>query len=80
MMVEFEMPKLDHVMEEGKVIQWHVQVGSAIEKGQVLLEIETDKAVLTVESTVSGVVVAILAEPGEQLPIGAPLARIEERS
>ncbi len=80
MMVEFEMPKLDHVMAEGKVIQWHVQVGSAIEKGQVLLEIETDKAVLTVESTVSGVVVAILAEPGEQLPIGAPLARIEERS
>ena len=79
MATEFKMPKLGHAMEEATVVQWHVQVGGTIEKGQVLLEIETDKAVLTVESTFSGVMVSILAEPGQLLPVGATLAQIEER-
>jgi pyruvate/2-oxoglutarate dehydrogenase complex dihydrolipoamide acyltransferase (E2) component len=78
MVTEFQMPKLGHAMEEATVIQWYAEVGSAIQKGQVILDVETDKAVLGVETTISGVVVAILAEVGEQLPVGAPLARIEQ--
>jgi pyruvate dehydrogenase E2 component (dihydrolipoamide acetyltransferase) len=78
MVTELRMPKLGQVMEEATIVQWRVKVGDTIQKGQEILDVETDKAVLGVESTVSGLVVAILAKAGEQLPVGATLARIEQ--
>ncbi|RKZ71465.1 MAG: biotin attachment protein [Gammaproteobacteria bacterium] len=77
MATEFTMPKLGHLMEEGTVVSWEKDIGETIEKGEILLEIEMDKATMEVESSVSGTVMEILVQEGEVVPVGAPLAIIE---
>lgn len=77
MSTELTMPMLGEVMEEGVVLSWKKQEGEAIEKGEIILEIETDKAVAEVESPASGVVKKILVPEGETVPINTPLAVIE---
>ena len=59
---EFTMPKLGHLMEEGTVLAWKKMVGDAVEKGEILLEIEMDKATMEVESNLSGTLQEILIE------------------
>ena len=71
------MPMMGEVMEEGVVLSWKKREGEAIEKGEIILEIETDKAVVEVESPASGVVKKILVPEGETVPINTPLAVIE---
>ena len=71
------MPMLGEVMEEGVVASWKVKEGQAVEKGQIILEIETDKVVAEVESPASGTVTKILVPEGETVPINTPLAVIE---
>jgi len=73
----FTMPKLGEVMEEGKVLEWKKKEGEAIAKGEILLEVETDKAVMEIESTVSGILRKILVPAGETVPVNSPLALIE---
>lgn len=68
---------LGEVMEEGRVVAWRKQVGDAITKGEILLEVETDKAVMEVESPATGVLVKILVEEDETVPVNTPLALIE---
>jgi pyruvate dehydrogenase E2 component (dihydrolipoamide acetyltransferase) len=68
---------LGEVMEEGVILSWKVEEGQFVEKGQVILEIETDKAVAEVESPVSGVVKRVLVPEGETVPINTLLAVIE---
>jgi len=77
MSTELTMPMLGEVMEEGVVRSWKKQEGEAVEKGEIILEIETDKAVMEVESPVSGVVKKILVPEGETVPVNTPLAVIE---
>ena len=77
MSTELTMPMLGEVMEEGVVLSWKKQEGEAVEKGEIILEIETDKAVAEVESPVSGVVQKILVPEGETVPVNTPLAVIE---
>ena len=74
---EYTMPKLGHVMEEGKIVAWHKQVGEPFNKGELFLEIETEKAVLEVEAPFAGTMLEILVGPEETVPIGTPLARVE---
>lgn len=71
-----KMPKLGFDMQEGTLVRWVRQEGETIEKGQVLAEIETDKATVEVESSVSGVVHRHLVEQGAVVPVGAPIAII----
>lgn len=78
MATEFVMPKLGHLMEEGTVQGWIKSIGDAVEKGDIILEVETDKATVEVESNVSGILQEILVEPGKTVPVGAPLAIIAE--
>ena len=78
MAIEFAMPKLGHLMEEGTVAGWKKQVGDKVEEGDVLLEVETEKAVLEVESNVSGVLLKILAKEEETVEVGAPIAVLGE--
>lgn len=78
MAIEFTMPKLGHLMEEGMVGRWLKQVGEKVEKGDILLEVEMDKAVLEVESFVSGTLLKILVEEGATVPVGTPLALLGE--
>ena len=75
---EFTMPKLGHLMEEGTVLAWKKMVGETVEKGEILLEIEMDKATMEVESNLSGTLQEILIEAGKTVPVGEPLAIIAE--
>jgi pyruvate dehydrogenase E2 component (dihydrolipoamide acetyltransferase) len=67
------LPQLGQTMEEGTLVSCLVSVGDEVHKGDVLFEIETDKATLEMESPADGFVKAIVAEVGQTLPIQAPL-------
>src|SRR3972149_19674 len=68
------MPKLGFDMREGVLVRWVKKEGEPINKGDVLAEIETDKATVEVESTAGGVVRKLLAGEGEVVPVGAAIA------
>src|SRR4051794_17132769 len=70
------MPRLSDSMEEGTILTWLKQVGDAVAVGDELVEIETDKANMAYEADVGGTLQEILAQEGETLPIGTPIARI----
>jgi pyruvate dehydrogenase E2 component (dihydrolipoamide acetyltransferase) len=68
------MPKLGFDMQEGTLVRWVRNEGESINKGDVLAEIETDKATVEVESSASGVVRKLLVDQGAVVPIGAAIA------
>jgi len=68
------MPKLGFDMAEGTLVRWVKQVGENINKGDVLAEIETDKATVEVESPASGVVLQHMVDQGAIVPVNAPIA------
>lgn len=68
------MPKLGFDMQEGTLVRWVRAEGENINKGDVLAEIETDKATVEVESSASGIVRKLLVDQGAVVPIGAPIA------
>jgi pyruvate dehydrogenase E2 component (dihydrolipoamide acetyltransferase) len=70
------MPKLGFDMAEGKLVRWLRAEGEAVEKGQVLAEIETDKATVEVEAAASGVVRKLLVAEGTSVPVGTAIAVI----
>ncbi|HSP42551.1 MAG TPA: dihydrolipoamide acetyltransferase family protein, partial [Luteolibacter sp.] len=74
MSINIEMPKLSDTMTEGTVVKWLKQVGDNIEIGDVLAEIETDKATMEMEAFDDGVLTEIKVEAGEKAPIGGILA------
>src|SRR3954470_19415715 len=75
---EVVMPRLSDSMEEGTILTWLKQVGDVVAIGDELVEIETDKANMAYEADVAGTLQEILAQEGETLPIGTPIARIGE--
>lgn len=68
------MPKLGFDMREGQLINWLKQPGDAVERGDVIAEIESDKATVEVEAYASGTILELLVEAGDWVPIGAPIA------
>lgn len=74
MPIHIEMPKLSDTMTEGTVVKWLKQVGDNIEIGDVLAEIETDKATMEMEAFDDGVLTEIKVQAGEKAPIGGILA------
>src|ERR1043165_7538230 len=75
-MSEVVMRRLSDSMEEGTILTWLKQVGDEIAVGDELVEIETDKANMAYESDTAGHLTEILAQEGETLPIGSPIALI----
>src|SRR5215831_4934126 len=68
------MPALSPTMTEGKLAKWHVKVGDAVKSGQVICEIETDKATMEVEAVDEGTVAQILVEEGtEGVAVNTPI-------
>src|SRR6266851_1999276 len=68
------MPALSPTMTEGKLAKWHVKVGDAVKSGQVICEIETDKATMEVEAVDEGTVAQILVQEGtEGVAVNAPI-------
>jgi pyruvate dehydrogenase E1 component beta subunit len=71
------MPALSPTMEEGTLAKWHVKIGDRVRSGDVIAEIETDKATMEVEAVDEGVVTAILvAEGSEEVKVNTPIARL----
>ena len=77
MSVNIEMPKLSDTMTEGTVVKWHKQVGDAVEIGEVLAEIETDKATMEMEAFDEGTLTEIRVQVGEKAAIGSVLAVLD---
>lgn len=75
-MAEFVMPILGADMEKGTLIAWKKQPGDRIAKGEIIAEVETDKAAIEVESFTTGIVERLLAKPGEVVPVGSVMAVI----
>ena len=72
------MPKLGFDMAEGVLVRWVKNIGETINKGDVLAEIETDKATVEVESPASGVVLQQIVDEGSVVPVNAPIAIVGE--
>ncbi|WP_100332127.1 dihydrolipoamide acetyltransferase family protein [Bacillus xiapuensis] len=73
------MPKLGMTMTEGSVTEWYKEVGEAVEKGESVLAISSEKLNQDIEAPISGVLLKKYAEAGEELEIGAPLAVIGQK-
>jgi pyruvate/2-oxoglutarate dehydrogenase complex dihydrolipoamide acyltransferase (E2) component len=77
-MIEVTMPMFGEVMEEGTIAVWKKQAGDRVQKGEILAEIEMDKAVMPLECNASGVLAEILVPAGEPAVVNALLAIIQE--
>ncbi|MBK6704301.1 MAG: pyruvate dehydrogenase complex dihydrolipoamide acetyltransferase [Caulobacteraceae bacterium] len=78
MTTDITMPALSPTMEEGNLSKWHVKAGDRIEPGQVIAEIETDKATMEVEAVDEGVIEELLVEEGAQgVKVNTPIARLK---
>ena len=75
-MSDFLMPSLGADMESGKLAQWLVKPGSKVRKGDVIAVVETHKGAFEIDVYLEGVVSELCAKEGEELPVGALLARI----
>ena len=72
------MPKLSDTMEEGVIAKWNVEEGDKVESGDIIAEVETDKATMEVEVFDAGTILKILADEGEAVPLGNLMAVIGE--
>ena len=77
MSVDIVMPKLSDTMEEGKILKWLKRVGETITAGEVIAEVETDKADMELEASESGVLSTIAVPAGESAAVGAVIAVLD---
>ncbi len=80
MSVNIEMPKLSDTMTEGTLVKWHKKIGDSVEIGDILADIETDKATMEMEAFDDGIITKILIQEGERAPIGGVLAILDDDS
>jgi pyruvate dehydrogenase E2 component (dihydrolipoamide acetyltransferase) len=80
MATDVTMPRLSDSMEEGTILKWLVSEGDEVDKGQEIVEIETDKANMTYESDTAGTLIEIVASEGDTLDLGEVIARIGDAS
>ena len=77
MKIKLKMPDLSNSEATVTVMRWLVEVGQPVKRGQALLEIETDKAVMEVESFTTGVLREVHVQPEEEVEVGAIIATVE---
>ena len=75
-MGEFRMPSLGADMNVGTLVQWNVKPGDAIKRGDIIAVVGTEKADIEVEVYETGMVDKLIAQPGDKLPVGTPIAFI----
>jgi pyruvate dehydrogenase E2 component (dihydrolipoyllysine-residue acetyltransferase) len=78
MAISVVMPALELMQETGKVVSWRKKEGEKIAKGEILLEIETDKAVVEVEALADGILAGVKAQAGDVIPVGQTIAWLLE--
>lgn len=74
-----EMPKMSDTMEEGVLVAWHVKEGDAVKAGDILAEVETDKATMELESYFTGEVLHIARKQGDAVPVGSLIVVIGKK-
>ena len=77
-MAEFLMPQLGADMTAGKLLRWRKNEGDRVQRGDIIADVETDKADIEIEVFASGVIEKFLVQPGEKVPVRTPLAIIQE--
>jgi pyruvate dehydrogenase E2 component (dihydrolipoamide acetyltransferase) len=77
-MTNFCMPSLGADMEAGKLVQWKIRPGDRVKRGDIVAEVETEKANIDVEIFTTGTVQELRVQPGEKVPVGTVLATILE--
>jgi pyruvate dehydrogenase E2 component (dihydrolipoamide acetyltransferase) len=76
MPISVVMPALEMAQDTGTLVSWRKKEGETVAKGEILLEIETDKAVVEVEALADGVLAGVKAQPGDVIPVGRTIAWI----
>jgi pyruvate dehydrogenase E2 component (dihydrolipoamide acetyltransferase) len=79
MAISVVMPALELTQETGKLVSWRKKEGEAVAKGETLLEVETDKAVVEVEALADGFLAGIKAQEGDVIPVGRTIAWIVDK-
>jgi 2-oxoisovalerate dehydrogenase E2 component (dihydrolipoyl transacylase) len=74
---EFKLPDVGEGLTEADIVSWHVKPGEAVEDGQIIVEIETAKAVVELPSPWDGTVARLLAEEGQTVEVGVPIIAIQ---
>ncbi len=77
-MAEFLMPTLGSDMTEGTLVEWKKKAGDRVVKGEIIAEVDTEKAAIDVESFHAGVIERLIVKPGERVPVGTVMAIIRE--
>lgn len=79
-MIEIKVPELAESISEGTVLQWLIKVGDQVNKGESIVELETDKVNLEVTAEDSGIVTKLLKEPGDTVEVGDIIAVLDAQS
>lgn len=77
-MADFVMPTLGADMTEGTLVQWKKHEGDRITKGEIIAEVDTEKAAIDVECHTTGLIERLLTKPGDKVPVGTVMAVIRE--
>ena len=77
-MADFVMPTLGADMTEGTLVQWKKREGDRITKGEIIAEVDTEKAAIDVECHTTGLIERLLTKPGDKVPVGTVMAVIRE--
>lgn len=80
MRIPIEMQQLAYDMEEATIIRWLKAVGDSVNRGEVIAEVETEKATVEMEALDTGTLVEIVEEAGAEVPVGAVIAYLETES
>lgn len=75
--IPIEMPKLGYDMTTGRIAAWTRVVGDFVERGEVIAEIETDKATVEMESAAAGTLGQVVIEPGVEVAVGTVIAYLD---
>jgi len=77
-MAEFVMPTLGSDMTQGTLVDWKKKAGDRVTKGEIIAEVDTEKAAIEIESFYTGVIHQLITKPGETVPVGTVMAIIQE--
>lgn len=77
MATNIEMPKLSETMSEGILLRWNKKIGDFVDIGEIIAEVETDKATISIECFDDGYLIETRAEEGEKIPVGATIAVLD---
>ena len=78
MRIPIEMPNLGHDIESGKILNWIKQLGDTVARGDIIVEVETEKVTLEVEALDEGALVEILKNAEEEASVGEVIAYLEQ--